>query len=315
MLEQSLLCVLPFQLCQLFRRHLTPVRRQRPIHLTADRKQRLFIRVSRQSRRKFSFEHSHAAFQIFQVQRSRRPQQRQRRLQLPRSLLKSHSQSLHTRTNTCSRSQLPGRSAQPLRITLQIFVQLIARKRLSRRSRRPHLWPTPGSGLRRFRRCVQYCVDAISQTLQLTPARRSPRPRPTLKRPINPLKHRFDRYSRLLPGLQDRPIQGRYEQMCPALPPEILLNLRKIIKVVKRFHERGKTQSVSFQAKRGTPLPLECGVSPPPSSARLASRPAYDESRITKSKVAANDPTPRASSKPRDAKASSSAPPPDSAPK
>src|SRR5580658_873106 len=44
-LEQPLLRILPLQLRQLLRRHLTPVRRQRPVHFAPDGEQRLFVRI------------------------------------------------------------------------------------------------------------------------------------------------------------------------------------------------------------------------------------------------------------------------------
>ncbi len=245
MLEQTFLRVLPFQLHQLFRGHLTPVRRQRPVHLPPDRQQRLFIRVSRQSRRKLFLQHSHPPFQILQIQSPRRVQKRQSFLQLPRRILKSPRQAPRCRSSTSARSwvcttaaQFPRRRAQPLRVSLQIFPQFLPRKWLRSPPRRWHRRTAARGSLRRFRRCIQHSIHAVSQTLQLPPARRPPRTPPTLKRPINPLKHRLDRHPRLLPSLQNCPIERRHQKMRPALPPEILLNLRKIIKVVKRFHNR-----------------------------------------------------------------------------
>jgi len=85
---------------------------------------------------------------------------------------------------------------------------------------------------------VEHSIHAIRQALQ-RPARGPPRALVAVKCGVNPPQNRFDGDARLLPGFYDGPIERRDQQVRPALSPEVLFDLREIIKVIERVHRVG----------------------------------------------------------------------------
>ena len=231
MLEQSFLRVLPLELRQLLRGHLTPVR----------------------ARASGPFRGESRAWRL-------RPHP-------PLSAAVNFSSRTVSRRSRSSRSSAPGESisgetssrrvavssrrapsaarvaavlircgAQARRVAFEILFQLVARKGLGGRSRRFDFGAGARGGLLRLGGGVEHRVDAVSEAFQLASAGRATRTRPALKRAVDSFQHRVERDACLLPRFNDRPVERRDQQMRAALLPEILLDLGEIIEVVERFH-------------------------------------------------------------------------------
>src|ERR1700693_4588882 len=137
------------------------------------------------------------------------------------------------------RPMLLGRSVHAGSVAFEIVSDLTARKWLRHRRRPPHFGPPTGGRFLCLGRGIEHRIDAVGETLELTAAGGTARPSPALEGAVNSFAHGAERDARLLPGFDNGPVERRDQQMRPALAPEVLLDFRKIVEVVERFHQRG----------------------------------------------------------------------------
>src|SRR5271165_1803874 len=116
-------------------------------------------------------------------------------------------------------------------VSCHVTPQRIHRKRRSSRSPRG-VRRGPSRRLLHLLRRFQHRIRAIRQRLHPPSASPAPRPPITLCRAVDPFQHRLQRHPGLLPGLHNRPVQRRHQQVRPALLPKIFFNLSEVVEVI-----------------------------------------------------------------------------------